>query len=75
MFHFLLGAVVGVAGTLYYSSEVRERVMETNSLILQIMKNKVEFKREVYKEIQRMQTSGELEDFLYRREGNHLYRG
>lgn len=64
MLQLLLGAVIGVIGTLTYSEQVRLKCMQTNIEILQIIKNKAELRREVYKEIQKMQASGELEDYL-----------
>lgn len=67
MFHFLLGVAFGVAGTLYYAEGVRQKVHQTNEEIRDLIVNRIEFKRAVYKEIQRMQASGELEDVLYHR--------
>lgn len=67
MFKLLLGIAIGVIGTMYYSEGVRRKVIETNAEIRELIANKVEFKREVYKEIQRMQATGELDDVLYHR--------
>lgn len=67
MFKLLLGIALGVAGTMYYSDSVRLKVKDTNREIRDLLYNKIEFKREVYKEIQRMQATGELDDILYHR--------
>lgn len=75
MIQFVVGAVIGVAGTLFYSEQVRLKVMETNIELLKMIKNKVELKREVYKEIQRMQQSGELDEFLYNKQNHPYYKG
>lgn len=67
MFHFILGVAVGSLGLYYYSENIRLKVAETNRELVDLMHNRLEFKREVYKEIQRMELTGELDDVLYHR--------